>query len=93
MTLNYNESINAQVAVDNNRITDVDGPLINSFQVSIYPSYEICADRVSLVLQPAFYILRKSSKNQSPVFHQRIMIKEHISNNIFARITLRDYQG
>lgn len=91
MTLNYNESINAQVAVDNNKITDVDGPLINGVQVSVYPSYEVCADKVSLVLQPAFYILRKSSKNQSPVFHQRVMIKYHISDKVFAAITLRDY--
>ena len=91
MTVNYNESINAQVAVDNKQLVDVDGRLIDGFQVSIYPSYEICADRVSVVLQPAFYILRKTSKNQSPVFHQRVMIKYHITDQVFAAITLRDY--
>jgi hypothetical protein len=91
MTVNYNESINAQVAVDNNKLVDVDGKLLDGFQVSIYPSYEICADKISVVLQPAFYIIRKASKNQSPVFHQRIMIKYHITDQIFAGITLRDY--
>ncbi|MFT3751961.1 MAG: acyloxyacyl hydrolase [Paludibacter sp.] len=91
MTVNYNESINAQVAVDNNQLVDIDGRFIDAFQVSIYPSYEICADRISVVLQPAFYVLRKTSKNQSPVFHQRIMIKYHITDQIFAAITLRDY--
>ena len=91
MTLNYNESINAQVAVDNGQIVDIDGPFINGFQVSIYPSVEFCADKISVVLQPAFYILRKKTRNQSPVFHQRIMIKYHISDNVFAGITLRDY--
>ncbi|MDD3322907.1 MAG: acyloxyacyl hydrolase [Paludibacter sp.] len=91
MTLNYNESVNAQVAIDNREIEDIDGPLGDKIQLSIYPSYEICADKVSLVLQPAFYILRKASKNQSPVFHQRIMIKYHISDNVFAGITLRDF--
>ena len=63
MTINYNESINTQVAVD----------------------------KISIVLQPAFYILRKNTKNQSPVFHQRIMLKYHITDQIFAGITLRDY--
>lgn len=91
MTINYNESVNAQVAVDNGQIVDIDGLLLNGFQVSIYPSYEICADKISLVLQPGFYVLRKASKNLSPAFHQRIMVKYHITDNIFAGITLRDY--
>jgi hypothetical protein len=91
MTVNYNEAINAQVAVDNGKIVDIDGKFLNAFQVSIYPSYEICADKISVVLQPAFYIIRKTTKNQSPVFHQRIMIKYHITDQIFAGITLRDY--
>jgi hypothetical protein len=91
MTVNYNESINAQVAVDNKELVDIDGRLIDGFQVSVYPSYELCADRISVVLQPAFYILRKNTKNQSPVFHQRVMIKYHINDQLFAGITLRDY--
>ncbi|HEY6915615.1 MAG TPA: acyloxyacyl hydrolase [Paludibacter sp.] len=91
MTVNYNESINAQVAVDNNQLVDIDGKLLDGFQVSLYPSYEICADRISVVLQPAFYIIRKVSKNQSPAFHQRVMIKYHITDQLFAGITLRDY--
>ena len=91
MTVNYNESINAQVAVDNNLLLDVDGRLLDGFQVSLYPSYELCADRVSVVLQPAFYVLRKTSKNQSPVFHQRILLKYHITDAVFAGITLRDF--
>ena len=91
MTINYNESINTQVAVDNNEVVDIDGRLFDGFQVSIYPSYELCADKISIVLQPAFYILRKNTKNQSPVFHQRIMLKYHITDQIFAGITLRDY--
>ena len=93
VTVNYNESINAQVAVDNNQLVDIDGKLLDGFQVSVYPSYELCADRVSVVLQPAFYILRKTSKNQSPVFHQRVMIKYHINDQLFAGITLRDFSA
>ena len=90
-TFNFNESINAQVAIENNELVDVDGPFADKLQISIYPSYELCIDRVSVLLQPAFYIYRKNFKNQSPVFHQRISINYQITDNIFAGITLRDY--
>lgn len=90
-TLNVNDAINAQIKVDNNELVDVDAPFLNQIQLSIYPSYTFCVDKISIVLQPAFYIYRKTSKNQSPVFHQRISINYQITNNIFAGITLRDY--
>jgi len=90
-TFNYNGSINAQVAVENNELDEVDGPFADKLQLSIYPSYELCIDKVSIVLQPAFYVYRKNFKNQSPVFHQRVSINYHISDKIFAGITLRDY--
>ena len=44
-----------------------------------------------MILQPAFYIYRKEMKNQTPVFHQRIGLKYHFTKNLFAGITLRDY--
>lgn len=91
MTFNFNESINAQIQVDNNELEDVDGPFFQKLQLSIYPSYEFCIDKISIQLQPAFYIYRKASKNQSPVFHQRVALKYQITDNIFAGITLRDY--
>lgn len=90
-TLNVNDAINAQIKVDNNELIDVDAPFLNQIQLSVYPSYTFCVDKISIVLQPAFYIYRKTSKNQSPVFHQRISINYQITNNIFAGITLRDY--
>lgn len=91
MTFNFNESINAQVQVDNNELADIDGPFYEKLQLSIYPSYEFCIDKVSVLLQPAFYLYRKHSKNESTTFHQRINIKYQITDNIFAGITLRDF--
>ncbi len=92
MSISYDGSINAQVAVDANELEAVDGPFRDKVQVSIYPSYEFVINRFSLILQPAFYIYRKKLINQSPVFHQRIGIKYHFSDNFFAGITLRDYK-
>ncbi len=89
-TFNYNGSIDAQVAIENNELEDVDGPFFDKLQLSVYPSYELTIDRLSVMLQPAFYIYRKKFANISPVFHQRISILYQINDKLFAGITLRD---
>jgi hypothetical protein len=89
--INYNGSINAQIAVDNNELEEVKGPFMDKLQISIFPSYELVVNKISLILQPAFYLYRKKIKNQSPVFHQRIGLKYHFTDRLFAGITLRDY--
>lgn len=91
MTASYDGSVNAQVAADNNELEAIDGPFRDKFQWSIYPSYELVVNRFSLLLQPAFYLYHKKTKNGSPTFHQRIGLKYHISDNLFVGITLRDY--
>jgi len=91
MTLTYNSSINAQIAVDNNELSYVDGPISDKIQLSIYPSYELVTDKISFILQPAFYIYRKKTKNQSPVFHQRIGLQYHVTDDLFVGIALRDF--
>jgi hypothetical protein len=91
MTFSYDGSVNAQVAVENNELDPVDTPFSDKLQVSIYPSYELTANRLSLVLQPSFYLYRKELRNQTPVFHQRIGLKYQVTDNIFVAIILRDY--
>ncbi len=91
MSVSYNGALDAQVAVENNELDALDSPFSDKLQVSIYPSYELIVNKVSLILQPAFYLYRKNLKNNTPVFHQRIGLKYHFSDNFFAGITLRDY--
>jgi len=92
MSISYNGALNAQVAVDDNELETIDSPFGDKIQISVYPSYEFVVNKISLILQPAFYIYRKKIKNQSPVFHQRIGLKYHFTDNFFAGITLRDYK-
>jgi len=91
MTLSFDGSANARAAVENNEIDPVDTPFPDKIQLSIYPSYELTINRLSLVLQPAFYLYRKKFSNQSPAFHQRIGLKYQLTDKIFAGIILRDY--
>ncbi len=90
-TFNYNGSVAAQVAIENNELDEVDGPFADKLQISIYPSYELCIDKISVMLQPAFYIYRKKYSTMSPIFHQRISIDYQINDQLFAGITLRDF--
>jgi hypothetical protein len=91
MTALYDGSVNAQVAVDENELEAIAGPLGDKLQLSIYPSYELIINRVSLIFQPAFYQYRKKLANQSSFFHQRIGVKYQASYQFFSGLTLRDY--
>lgn len=91
VSMAYNGAIDAQVAVENNELETISSPFINKLQISIYPSYELVVRRVSMVLQPAFYLYRKKLENQSPVFHQRIGLKYYFYKNFYASIILHDY--
>jgi hypothetical protein len=92
MSVSYNGTYNAQVAVDNNELEPVYGTFGNKLQLSIFPSYEIVAHKVSLLLQPAFYLYRKKTKNQSPIFYQKFGLKYHITDRFFLGMTLRAYK-
>jgi len=91
MSFSYNGALDAQIAVENNELDALDSPFSDKLQVSIFPSYELIVNKVSLILQPAFYLYRKNLKTNTPVFHQRIGLKYHFSKDFFAGITLRDY--
>ena len=92
MTFSYDGSVNAQVAIDKNELEPVNGKPKDNIMISIYPSYEIAFNKVSIVLQPSFYLYRKKLDVQSPVFHQRIGLLYHFTNKIFCGITLRAYK-
>ena len=92
MTVSYDGSINAQLDIENGELEHTDGPLSDKIQVSIYPSYELVINRLSIIVQPAVYIYRRQIRKQSPDFHQRVGIKYHLNDNVFVGITLRDYQ-
>jgi hypothetical protein len=92
MSVSYNGAYDAQVAVDNNELEPIYGSFSDKLQVSIFPSFELVVHKVSLLLQPAFYLYRKKTKNQSPIFYQKIGLKYHITDRFFLGMTLRDYK-
>ncbi len=91
-TFTYNGAVDAQAAVENNDLEPEPGRFGNKIMISIYPSYELVINKAAIVIQPAVYLYRKKLFIQSPVFHQRIGLKYHLTNRLFAGITLVDYK-
>lgn len=91
-SVGYNGALNAQIAVENGDLDEVDLPFGNHIALSVYPSYELVVDRLSFLIQPGFYVYRKKIEELSPVFYQRIGVKYHFLKNYYLGINLRAYK-
>ena len=91
LTMEYIGSQAAQIVVENGNLEELDMPFDRHLVLSIYPSYELVIDRLSLVIQPGFYLYRKKSVTMTPSFYQRIGAKYHFTKNVFFGISLRAY--
>ena len=91
MTLEFNGSQNSQIVVEGGSLDAADLPFERHLALSIYPSYELVIDKLSMVVQPGIYLYRMKSANMTPMFYQRIGIKYHFLKNTFIGINLRAY--
>jgi hypothetical protein len=91
LSVSYNGSLDAKVSIENNELEAEDSPFMEKLQMSIYPSYELVIHKLSVSLQPAFYLYRKTIDDQTPVFHQRLGVKYHFTNQFYASVVLRAY--
>ncbi len=77
-------------------ITAEDGNLIahpasfkDGLELSIFPSYELIISRLSLILQPGFYLYRIKYPYCTPSAYQRIGLKYNIFENISFAVNMR----
>ena len=80
----------------NSYITVEDGNLIahpasfrDGLELSIFPSYELIISRLSLILQPGFYLYRTKYPYRTPSAYQRIGLKYNIFENISFAVNMR----
>ncbi len=92
VSMSYNGSVDAQVAVNNGELQITQGPFLKHLQLSIFPSYELVINKLSVIIQPAVYLYRKKMKNQTSIFYQRVGIKYNIFQNFYAGVNLRAYK-
>ena len=91
MSLSYDGSYNSTVFVDNGELEPTEGFHGNKLSLSIFPSYELVINKLSVVVQPGFYVLRQQSAYKKPVAYQRLGLHYQIGKNLFAGIHLRAY--
>lgn len=91
LTLDYDSSHNAQVAIDEGDLETTPSPFVDKIQLSVSPIYELVIDRFSIVLQPSFYLYRKKINDLTPNFYQRFGLKYHLGKRYFVGINLRAF--
>jgi len=91
-TIGYLGAANSSITLENGKLDDNDAPLREGIELSIYPSYELMINKLSLIIQPGFYVYRYSYDKQTPVMYQRIGLKYHFFNNMFAGLNLHAYK-
>ncbi|MCB0630137.1 MAG: acyloxyacyl hydrolase [Saprospiraceae bacterium] len=90
-TLDYDGSHNAQVAIEEGDLEIADSPFLDKLQLSLSAGYELVIDRISIVLQPSFYLYRKQIRDRTPNFYQRIGVKYYFKDRYYAGIHLRAF--
>jgi len=88
-TMEYNGSQNSRVGIEGGNLDEVELPFDRHISVSVYPSYELVIDKLSLVIQPGIYLYRKKTTDMTPIFYQRIGVKYHFLKDTFLGINLR----
>ena len=91
MTIEFNGSQNSGIVVEGASLDAAELPFSRHLALSIYPSYELVIDKLSVVVQPGIYLYRIRTADMTPVFYQRIGIKYHILKDTFIGINLRAY--
>ena len=92
INLGYNGSAKAVILVEGKELDEENATLNEGFEMSIFPSYELVIDKVAVILQPSFYIHRTKYEGITPNTYQRLGIKYHFNDNLFAGLSLRAYK-
>jgi hypothetical protein len=90
----YNGANNPGIAMDEGNKVRQHVPLNKNLLFSVYGSLELVIDRLSVFIQPGWYLARTTSYCSSPSFYQQLGMKYHLlkSRNLFAGISMRAYK-
>lgn len=91
MCLSYDGSYNSLVYVANGELESRVKFQGSKLSLSVFPSYELVINKLSVVIQPGVYVLRKQSTNKEPSTYQRLGLHYQLNPHLFAGINLRAY--
>ena len=91
MTVGYDGSKNAIVTLVNGKPDPDQSLRKENITLSIYPSYELVFNRISLFAQPSFYIIKHQTTYSRPTFFTRVGAKYKLYENLYAGLGLHSY--
>jgi len=103
--MGYDGAYNSYISYENNVTTEKLNAGDNKFAFGAYATFELVVNRLSVIIQPGWYIYREEWKipDTAPTegiayprrkpgnSYQRIGLKYHIFENVFAGINVRAY--
>ncbi len=91
IAFDYFGAANSHITLLNGKLEDHDASFHDGFEISIFPSYELTIDRLSVILQPGFYLHRQNYRGRTPGTYQRLGLKYYVFRNIFMGLNLHAY--
>jgi hypothetical protein len=89
MVIGYNGIINPQYENVGDTVYLIRKPDIRRIEVSVFPSYELVFNKLTLLIQAGFYLYRPELIRSSPVFYQRLGVRYDLTDHYFVALQLR----
>ncbi len=87
----YNGSANHNVFAVDSVLKKENASLKEGFELSIFPSYELMIDRVSVTAQLGYYLHRNEYPGMFPRLYQKLGMKYHLTSNFFGAINMKAF--
>lgn len=80
--IGYLGGANTSITKENGLLKGNQAPFSEGLELSIFPSYELVINRLSIIMQPGFYLYRTKYPFRAPSTYQRIGFKFNLNKDI-----------
>jgi hypothetical protein len=88
----YNGAYAAQSTLEDGEIKKIRSNAIDQILIGAYPSFELVFNKLSMLVQPGFYIYRKKYENiETSSTYQRIGLRYYVGKHFIAGLNIRAY--
>jgi hypothetical protein len=92
LMVDYLGAANTTITVKNGKLEGNNASFYEGLELSIFPSYELVINRISVILQPGFYLYRTKYPYPTPIFYQRIGLEYNILKDISLGINMHAHR-
>lgn len=88
----YNEAYAADTIMVNGSLFKAHSTFKDKFLIGIFPSFELVFNKLSMTVQPGFYIYRQEVEDlDTPTTYQRVGLRYYIGKHFIAGVNIRAY--